>query len=449
MLCYLCSSGYFFLLFFFLCYGSRAAGLDFKNLLTNSTSSESFIIFSGTASEQRVLLRHLEALRESFFSKTSLREQKNNPMVVVIHCDAVMKDRARWEIKIVEGGLLKMQIDLRNDAFNSIELDQQVVDLLLLQSIYEQHSESLQVGASIPILPPWLVIGLTQWIRKEKDISISFSLMEDFVNALSLTEFLHQQPPVFSSVLLERYSEEARALMQVGLADEKGQSSFCKALFLLFNQETKKEDILNFWPEGWDKKKSEFEWRAMLAQRKHSPLGVNSSFYFDAVTSLKQIKSSIATMFLLKQQKVNTKMRLNDHIISSQCVVHSFQDSSRAGVASRNSLTEQQLMVQLQALQQQCNPLVLPLVQHSTALLPRLNKMPEQKKLQALVALQEEEKLVTRQYQAIGDYLNWYEATKASVPSGQFDGMLQPTKQETSFQGSIGRHLDDLEAKGW
>lgn len=414
MLCYLCSRGsYFFLFFFFLCHGSWAAGLDFKSLLTNSTSSESFVVFSGTASERRILLRHLEALRESFFSKTSLREQKNNPMVVVIHCDAVMKDRVQWEIKIVEGGLLKMQIDLRNDAFNSIELDQQIIELLLFQSIYEQHPESLHVGSSIPTWPSWLVIGLTQWIRKEKDTSISFSLMEDFANTLSLTEFLHQQPPVFSSVLLERYSEEARALMQVGLADEKGRSSFCKALFLLFNQETKKEDILNFWPEGWDKKKSEFEWRALLAQRKHSFSGVNSSFYFDAATSLKQIKSSIATMFLLKQQR------------------------------------SQQLMVQLQALQQQCNPLVLPLVQHATALLPRLNKMPEQKKLQALVALQEEEKLVTRQYQAIGDYLNWYEATKASVPSGQFDGMLQPTKQETSFQGSIGRYLDDLEARGW
>jgi hypothetical protein len=56
--------------------------------------------------------------------------------------------------------------------------------------------------------------------------------------------------------------------------------------------------------------------------------------------------------------------------------------------------------------------------------------------------------LILGRSQAIDAYLDWYEAAKVPVRSGLFDMFLKSPESPVQ-KGPVGRHLDDVETRGW
>jgi hypothetical protein len=116
---------------------------------------------------------------------------------------------------------------------------------------------------------------------------------------------------------------------------------------------------------------------------------------------------------------------------------------ARGGDFLLKKLSERLVAQRLQA-----NPLVAPLIDHTLELIRKVPHLSTEKVRSREDVLRAEAQAIGKRIAAIGDFMNWYEATRVNKASGIFDSYLTSPAPSVK-KGPVGQCLDAVEERGW
>ena len=362
-------------------------------------------------------------VEKRFYEITGFEPQDYPPVVVLLHGHKSSVKIPSLRVDSLEGGLLRIQIDLPEEegARLGIQAAEVLSSAMLLRERYE--GKSPVVGAPIPDIPSWLSHGLASLCIDDKAPKTTLVSYLQGGAPPGIEAFLIERPPDVESCLLgENYNTRAAALLQAGL---KGKGSDVFRKWIRGDSSKEKHDsisTLSRWPSGWPMQRVEREWLLMMATS------------YQAGKSLAGILNATESL-----RKYDAVARLIPMDAGSFVKFRKERGSD---------FTFQQINSRLSALRFQANPIVIPLID-STMTLCKSLKNPSGKKLnETLLALTSLRASILKRSDEINAYLDWYEAAKVPVRSGLFDELLK-SPLTTISKGPVGRHLDAVENRVW
>jgi hypothetical protein len=359
--------------------------------------------------------RILAAGEKGFLFQTGYPASAHPPVVVVLRPDSEQSGSLpRLSVDALEGGSPKIMVELRR-ADMTTGASQLLVSSLMLREYYGDHAPV--PGSRVPQYPPWVIRGLVGLCFPPAE---SVRIPSGYLKGGSpptLEDFLVQRPPERESTSLgDLYDAMASLLMKAGLSTSTGRQAFRDWI-----GHDDPSHVTSRWVSGWEMGALERRWLLLMA---------GNSTREEGVAKLQNVAASV------KGYDDAMSEMLKGSTIASL-------SKERTGAYPMGNLSSR-----LQTLRFQANPMVMPLIDQTILLLSKARKLPVNKISDEEMKLTQLRRTILRQSEEIEAYLDWYEAAKVPLKSGQFERLLQQPGT-LSRKGPIGRYLDAVEARGW
>ncbi len=364
--------------------------------------------------------RMLSAYEKQFYQITGYVPTDISPIIVTLHESlTAAKGGALLRIDVLDGNLLRIQVDLSEEDVASSSTSKVLAEALLLREYYADKAPAS--GSPIANFPPWLLHGLGRLSQPEaRPVLIPASYLRGG-SPPSLEDLLIQKVPDGSnSVLLDVYDAMASTLLSAGLKSPEGGLHF-REWIGHFNPKSP-EHPASSWPPGWAMESVERRWLLLMAGMSGEDSGV---------VTLLGVEETIA--------------RYDEILLEVATSYHSLADLKMKKGAN---FIVQQLSERLSTLRLRANPEAVPLLNDTILLSSKLKHLSAKKiseKEKSLFDLRNE---VLKRSRAIESYLDWYEAAKLPISSGLFENALQAPESSVK-KGPVGQYLDTIEARGW
>lgn len=377
----------------------------------DSTPEGCFLVESkGNASH--AVRRTLENAEHEFYQLIRWSPDATFPPVQVTLC--VGDEMPSLAVNAIEGGgpclTLRLSPEL-TDPRNAPLL----ADSLLLRQFYGRTAPA--PGSSVPRYPDWVLRGLGSLLLETKATSTGA-----IPDSPELEAFLTERvPDPDETSLIGGYDRMASLLLRAGLHDDAGRKAFRD--WVGEYQPTVSSTQPPPWVGGWEMRPVERRWVLSF----HSAGGDDDG---DA-----------------------------SRIASANATLNAYESLIRSSLEGKQSLAEVrrekggafrlgQLEERLAALRLQSNPLVLPLIDETIVLVRTSKKLSPSALAKEEHRLRDEVEVLRSRSVHISDYLNWYQATRSSQPSGIFQKFLSSHPPDIK-KGPLGRVVDAVEARGW
>ena len=384
---------------------------------------------SGREALPSACMKEAEILEKRFNRITGFPQGNLPPVFVTL--PEIGEGHPRWPsfpgVDVLEGGRTRISITLTGadpvpsaapPATGLSRADRRnLVRALLLRQRY--GSTPPQPGSAVILFPEWLARGLSLLCSAAGDSSGSLPEFDGlwFPREMPLETFLSRKPPEGSEGTLSALYDRMAACLVLAGMKENG-TAFRTWI-------TSGNGNPAPWPAGWGMDSVARRWHLIMA---------SASAVRDPAGRIRSASESLEAYD-----------RIAGNLPGSRSPTFSaFRDPKAGGIPGK-----EKLLASLASFRLEANPLVLPLVDRSSALVsrfPRIAARPLEKEIVVLGDLREG---IRDRSEKIAGYLDWYEAARLEHWSGEFDALLAPSGEPRRRKGPVGDYLDAVEARGW
>jgi hypothetical protein len=400
------------------------------------STSRQFIVFGAGISARATICDLAEGTKRDLLTLLDQRDGWTTPIVInAQYPQANLPELPRLRVSVSQTGFgLKLQLDLTLDSeVRRPEVRRELLRALLLEMIYRNES-NIPAGALCVSPPDWLLEG----IRAEQSdlpldrVSNLLALPMTARTVMPLEKFLQQRPELLDAPGRLLYRAYSFALVDLLSGAPEGRSRLTR---FIMSQRAASND-------------------AMAELRKHFPALFESD---DAVEKVwtKQIARLAREQPYRLLTIAETERRLEETLrvkISHRGVEKTYRLAEFAKFqmhpAAKTALAL--LAHEVRQLAIRANPVYRPIISEyakATALLMRGKTKGIAARLERL---RDTRQAAAAQMQEIDDYLNWFEATKLSGPSGAFADYMKAAEsaaQPQTKRDPISVYLDVLETQ--
>lgn len=352
------------------------------------------------------------------------------------HADAPDISPARLQVSQTGFGL-KIQLDLNlRSKFDPSDLERELLRAILLEIMYRAEP-NISASTAFVEPPDWLLEGMLA-IRREGDTTALVDALAPAVTTekiIPLAEFLRQKPALLESpsrIVYRAYAVTLISLLKDGAGGRERLTMFVTNLATASNDPF--ADLLPLFSQtgsdGADKMQA--VWKAAVLR-----FSRREGFQLFAVEETERQLADLLRVEIPKAGQTAAIYSLEE-----------FPNFIREP-AAKPAL--QRLMSGLSAFSVRVNPLYRPVIAEYQEIVGLLQRGKQKRIAQRLAEVRGTREHLRRRMSAIGDYMNWFEATQAHSASGAFQEYLKAAElaqERTSRRRDpISVYLDALEAQ--
>ena len=400
------------------------------------STSRQFIVYGTDVPVRGAICDLAERTKRELLSFLGQKDTWATPIVInARYPQANLPELPTLSVDLGQTGFgLKLQLDLViGRAVNPPEIRRELLRALLLEMMYRGESQ-IPAGATYVSPPGWLLDGIPSeqsQLERERVAAVLFSSAISG-NVWPLHKFVLQRPELLDAAARNLYRAYSFALVDLLSHSANGSTRLTQfVLDLARASNDPMAELREHFPEIFGTESAETIWQQHLAR-----LSMSQPY---------QLLSSAET-----ERRLDESLRLR---ISDRGSKRSFELTEfpvfLQEKAARNALKE--LAGNLTALATRAHPVYAPIIAeyaHVVATLQRGKTLTVARRLNQLAAAR---RSISEQMRGIDDYLNWFEATNVTGPSGQFDDYLKAAdraaRPERTKKDSISIYLDALEAQ--
>ena len=420
--------------------GGFASGALALGIPQSSVSrSKQFIVYCDDAHARMAVTSFAEEIKSGVLGLVGQSDEWKLPIVIKIEPASsanLGEEPSRVGLYEVEGGS-KVEIDVRlGEDAGEAEFPRQLIRAILLEFAY-RNEPAVKAGTRFAEPPRWLAEAIAQQLQNRRDGTDAgiFKTLIDINRLPSLRDFLSENAGRLDSTSLALYRAYAVSLLQLILDQPGGRDSVAAYVRDLPRNggDAVGDFCAHFASIASSEKSLEKWWTVSLARLSAADRYKGMSF-----EGSRQALCAALTL----------KVPLKSGEGSSTFSLEQFREFLKLP-QSREPL--RQMDADLLRLSTQSNPLLRPVVLEYQQIVRLLSRGKTNGIGPRLVAVSKYNDELANRTNEIGDYLNWFEATKMATRSGSFDTYLKTANQlsghETQREDSISRYMDRLEGE--
>jgi hypothetical protein len=332
---------------------------------------------------------------------------------------------------------LKFQLDLNLGGETSASaIEREVLRAVLLEKMYRAEPNT-PPGTPYVAAPDWLIEGMLALIAERDRSAIADRLSVAFASGtmMRLPELLRQSPALLESPSRSLYRAYAAALVaMLTQVSDSGERVTQFIAGLPHSSNDPMTDLQRYFPTLGDKPETmERTWevnvkRLAASERYRLMTGEESEQQLAAALRIEFARPGAA---------------------ASRYTLEEFSQFVRAkeAEAALKAVGERVLLLSVRA-----HTLYQPVIREYQQIVLLLQKRKTRRIPQRLAEARSTRELLTRRISAIGDYMNWYEATQSRTASGAFREYLEAADFATARplqrrRDPISLYLDAMEAQ--
>jgi len=415
--------------------GAHSAELEAAPIGRSVSASRQFIVYGANARLRGGICDLAERTKSD--ALRFLQQQDNWETPIVIHAQqpqANLPELPDAHLSFGQTGFgLKLQLDLSLRADISTPVVQrELLRAILLERMYRAE-RSTPAGAHYVAPPNWLVEGMLT-LGTDRDSRAIAETLGAFVasgNITPLEELLRQRPDLLESPSRVVYRAHAAALLSMLAEGPGGRIRLARFLTdLPASGSDPVADLVAHFPAlGDSTEQLQKNWTLavtrLAASERYRLLGCEETE---------------------RQLALTLRVEIPGRDRSSTYALEEFPRFVRAAaaIAALQRLTQELLLLSGRA-----NPLYRPVLAEYQDVVAQLARGKTKKITERLAKARETREHIIRRMSAIGDYMNWYEATQARSASGVFREYLKAAElaleREPRRRDRISVYLDALE----
>ena len=400
------------------------------------STSRQFIVYGTEFSVRGAICELAERTKHELLSFLGQRDQWTTPIVInARYPQANLPELPALRVDLAQTGSgLKLQLDLIiGPAVQAPEVRRELLRALLLEMIYRRDPH-LPPGTSYASLPGWLLDGIPSEQSQSEREGVATLLFAPARsgNVWPLHRFLLQQPELLDAAARHLYRAYSFALLDLLKRSANGPQRLNQ--FILDLPRASNDpmaELREHFPEVFGAESAETIWQQHLARF--------------AMEQPYQLLSSAETERRLEE---TVRLRISDRGSEMSFELAQFPVFLKEKAAG-SALTE--LAGNLTALATRAHPVYAPIIAEYAQIVTTLQRRKTFTVARRLEQLARVRKAISAQMREIDDYLNWFEATNATGPSGQFADYLRAAdraaRPERTRRDSISIYLDALETQ--
>jgi hypothetical protein len=363
--------------------------------------SGQFVIYGGDTTTRGALSTLAERIKADLLTIIRRRDDWKTALVINLQLPAAnLPEIPTSDLRISQtDGSLKFQLDLNlSKQIDSLQIEHQLTRAILLEMVYRNETQ-IAAGDSYVEPPVWLIDGLLAAMPHRDNGQLKEALGVSG-RIMSLKKFLQQRPASLDSAGRLLYRAYSFALVQLLIETRDGRGRLGRYIDnLSFATNDPLSDLENAFPE----------------------LGRNGEIWKAKLISL----ATRAELLTFSQSEERLSELLNTSLASDGSGKSlSLEDICQQKLNRRDQLALQRFAQELIVFSEHVNPLLRPIVQDYQHLAARLALGKDRSASARLAQLKELRSKLSRRMTDVDDYMNWFEATQLTTPSGAFDNYL-------------------------
>jgi hypothetical protein len=400
------------------------------------STSRQFIVYGTDVGVRGAICDLAERTKRELL--TLLVQRDNWTTAIVINAQyprANLPESPRLRIDLAQTGFgLKLQLDLVIDsAVSRPEIRRELLRAMVLEMIYRAQP-NIPAGTAYVSPPDWFLEGVpAQQSDLPRDrVAAILAVPVGAKNVLPLEKFLAQRPELLDAPARNIYRAHSFALVDLLSRAPDGPHRLAQLILdLPASSNDPMAELRSHFPGLFESDSAESTWQKQIArlasdQPYHLLGSAETERRLDEILRMKIAHGSGEKTYQLTQFPIFLKQK----------------------PAKRRLET---LAHELRVLATRAHPVYVPIIAdyaEVSALLLRGKTLDFPRRLERL---QSSRKAIASQMRGIDDYLNWFEATSLSAPSGEFADYLKAAKRaaqpERSKRDPISVYLNALETQ--
>ena len=381
------------------------------------STSQQFILYCPDANLRSRIASFAEEVKSEFLKligESDHWKERQHPIVITVQEAVAAGDQAAAAVSIFQGeGGFKVQIDVRMGADPAqVDLQRHVLRALMLEYAYRDQADLLRPGVPYTEPPWWLLEGARQMLLR-RDSGLDTDLFKRIVDVNRLppmSKFLQGAPHDFDGTAVELMDQAcAMCLVQLLAEQPDGHRSLGK--------------LLQHWPTSNDNPVGgllrEFAGLGSSEQTLQKWWTLNLA-RFSAADRYKGLTAAETEANLAKILQL--EIPSDEGSTKARFPITDFPKYMKLK-ASKDVLVATQAA--LQALGLRSSALHAPVVAEYADIAGQLAHGKTRGIKDRLTKIDQLRSDLDQRMGAIGDYLNWFEATQMDVRSGKFAGYLR------------------------
>ncbi len=400
------------------------------------SSSRQFIVFGSERGLRAGICDLGERTKTSLLALLDQRDGWKTPIIVNVERRAAnLPEAPPARLNFSQTGFgLKLQLEFTFDADARLdEIRRELLRVLLLEIMYRDAPDT-PAGTAYVHPPSWLVEGLLALISDADSLPIAESVaaLPSESKVLQLPEFLQQQPSLLESPSRAIYTAKAGALVLMLIRLPDGHARLARFIRKLpQNSSDPVADLRAQFGEIGEPEIAEQNWARALAALSEKRYGM---------LSCEETERTLTDVLALELGRRGDA--------AETYTLEEFPKFIRSAAMPRAlQLLQQRLLVA----SGRANPLYGPLIAEYQRIAVALMRRKTYKIPERLARLRGDREQIKRLMSAIGDYMNWFEATQAQTASGAFADYMRAAEtadnREPRRHDRISVYLDALEGE--
>jgi hypothetical protein len=398
------------------------------------SASRQFIAYGTDVVTRGVICDFAEGIKRELLALLGQRDEWTAPIVInAQHSRANLPEAPRLRVGFAQTGFgLKLQLDLVIESgVSRPEIRRELLRVLVLEMIYRSHA-NIPAGTVYVSPPDWFLDGIpAQQADLTRDrVAAILALPVATGNVLSFQKFMEQRPDLLEGSGRNLYRAYAFALVDLLVRSPDGPRHMTQ--FLLNLPASSNDPVVELgkhFPGLLDSDRVETTWQEQVARisadRPYWLLGsAETERQLGEMLRLRILDGKIEKRYELAQFPIFLKNKSAKKMLSS-------------------------LARALGALATRAHPVYAPIIADYAgvaALLARGKTLDIPRRLERL---EKTRQAIAGQMREIDDYLNWFEATSLSRPSGEFADYMKAAERAAQpaqmKRDSISVYLNALE----
>jgi len=413
-----------------------ARGAEFENRTVSA--SKQFVVFCESKSLRSKIVLRAEAVRDRWTRILNVQSRSGRTIVINVIPKAKATNRtpkSSLRLSEAENRTVKVQLDVLETAVEGdLDLDREILRAILLEQTYRKVDSVAGLRYEMP--PPWLVEGTVGVLRVQEQAPSPelFLRMVEKNDVPRLETFLKMNPGRMDATSLAVYRAQAMALLRAILDQERGTAELQAYIAALVDRPADLKVFLDSMPcLGGSPDRVRRLWILIIARYSAATRMTPGT----TGETAKQLAKILSVTVPLDPSKPDGK-----RVSGSEALLFLGKDK-------RSRVYLVTIEAELAKLSLKAHPVWRPIVEGYRDIVFRLSKGDSrgaEKGLADLDALREQLKGRSSE---IESYMDWFEASKMTTPSGAFTPIVEPELPLVPRNDPISRHMDDVEQRGW
>jgi hypothetical protein len=421
---------------FLLALSFTAPGASFSGELRTSSTSRQFVVYGGTVSSRGAFCNLAERTKSNLLHLLQLRDNWKTSIIVRLDWpQANFPDAPPARLEVIQLGYgLKLQLNLRfTRNIRGRAVQRQLLGAILIEMIYRNRGD-LRAGMTYVAPPDWLLDGVIG-LQPGEDRASAGRLLQPFLgrNKIpALEEIVRQDRSLLDPLSRQLFEAYSQALLRLLLDESNGPRKLVRYLEdLAISPNDPMADLVVHFPQMLGRSPEKW-WALSVAQL--------------AASDRSELLSATQT-----SSRLNRLLHFSIVGRDGKAQTYSLGDFRRFRKLPGARAVLDQVSRHLLLLGCSAHPLYRSVVEENRELAQLLarGKTRHVAERLAIVAVRRTE--IDQQVRTIGDYMNWYEATRTKTLSGAFTQILETAdpgeNNRTRRRDPISVYLDSIETE--